>query len=89
MEKFNDRLMYEMSRNEDKSPKGIDEFVLPMAFIMFVIIIFFLPFIYIGNNIYLTSLEIERNKIALMILQDENQQLKRDLQVNSFALENR
>lgn len=82
-EKFSDSLLNEMGSS---APKGIDEFVLQTVFLMFVIFMLVFPFIYIGNNIYLASLELDRNKVALMVLQDENQQLKRELQVNSFFL---
>lgn len=83
MQSFSDELLYELDKN---SPKGIDDFVLQTVVFMVVIFIFFFPLIYIGNNIYLASLELERNKVALMVLLDENQQLKRDLQVDSFFM---
>lgn len=68
--------------------RGIDPYVLPVLLMMVVGLIFFLPKIYMSNNIYLTSLKIERSKTALMILQDENQQLRREMEAQSFKMEN-
>lgn len=83
MESFDEQLIKEIKSSE---PKGIDEFVLQTVVVMVFLFLVIFPFVYIGNNIYLASLELERNRVALMVLQDENQQLKRDLQVDSFFM---
>ncbi len=55
---------------------------------MVVGLLFFLPKIYVANSIYLTSLEIEGRKSALLVLQDENRALKKEVEVSAFELEN-
>lgn len=68
--------------------RGIDPYVLPVLVIMVIGFLFFLPKIYIANNIYLTSLKLERSQTSLLILQDENQQLRREVESDSFKMEN-
>ncbi|MGE4296286.1 MAG: hypothetical protein AB7E49_11340 [Campylobacterales bacterium] len=78
--------LFEIAETEPIT-RGIDPYVLPVLIIMTVGFLFFLPKIYIANNIYLTSLQIERSKTAMMVLQDENQQLRRQVESESFKME--
>lgn len=71
---------------QERTARGIDPYVIPVVVIMTVGFLFFLPKIFIANNIYLTSLEIERAKAALMVLQDENRQLRREVEARTFEL---
>jgi hypothetical protein len=68
--------------------RGIDALVVPVLAVMVVGLLFFLPKIYVANSIYLTSLEIEGRKSALLVLQDENRALKKEVEVSAFELEN-
>lgn len=67
--------------------RGIDSYVLPVAVIMFIGLLIFAPKIYIANAIYITSLQIEKNKSALLIVEDENRRLKRAAELKVFEIE--
>lgn len=81
-----------MSRDESVSElfegeRGIDSWVIPVLVLMAIGLLFFLPKIYVANSIYLTSLQIERQKSALLVLQDENHDLKKEVERVGFQLD--
>ncbi|MDR2905961.1 MAG: hypothetical protein LBU73_08410 [Helicobacteraceae bacterium] len=67
--------------------KGIDAF-LPKALIaMGLGFLIFMPKIYISNEIYITSTEIERSRSLLESLQDSNNRLRREMETRILELE--
>jgi hypothetical protein len=69
-------------------PRGVDGFVLPVILAALVGFAIFAPKIYVANEIYVVSLKLERNKIAMESLSDSNARLKRRLETAIIALEN-
>ncbi|MDR2034192.1 MAG: hypothetical protein LBP89_06125 [Helicobacteraceae bacterium] len=71
-----------------KPPRGVDPYVLPTITAMLIAFTIFAPKIYIANEIYLISLKIERNKLALEALKDANSRLNRKMEAKIIAVEN-
>ncbi|MDR1452155.1 MAG: hypothetical protein LBI57_07515 [Helicobacteraceae bacterium] len=74
--------------DEFAPPRGVDQFILPVALAMTLGLAIFAPKIYIANEIYVISLKLERNKTALEALSDGNSRLKRQIESKIIALEN-
>ncbi|GHV03296.1 hypothetical protein AGMMS50229_02000 [Campylobacterota bacterium] len=58
------------------TPRGIDSLLLPTAVLIAIGFLIFAPKIVIANAIYLKSLQLERGRATLEVLQDENSRLR-------------
>ncbi|GHS89383.1 hypothetical protein FACS189487_09500 [Campylobacterota bacterium] len=63
---------------ENSEPRGIDGLMLPIAIAIAIGFAIFMPKIYISNEIYITSLAIDRSRGTIDALQDVNIRLKRE-----------